>query len=137
MPPLESYLQREAHTYRLCSALTLGCFVREVRLGVGEHIVNPHFLGNMMTISHWQFYHNLLIVVGISSVKISVGFFLLRLVQGRWYKVCFSRLLLRLQGNKVSNFLAINNCMDRLPVPVHGGKCGHIVSILSFHRPAI
>jgi hypothetical protein len=64
------------------------CFIGEVKLGVGEHILNPELLGNMMTVSHWAYFHSWIIVMGISFVKISIGFFLLRLVQGKWYKVC-------------------------------------------------
>jgi len=39
-----------------------------------------------MTVSHWLYFHSWIIVMGISFVKISIGFFLLRLVQGKWYK---------------------------------------------------
>jgi hypothetical protein len=36
---------------------------------------------------HWQFFHNLLVMIGISLVKISIAFFLLRLVISRPYKI--------------------------------------------------
>jgi hypothetical protein len=65
-------------------------FVQEVRLGVGEHFGNPHQLMNFTEILQWSYYHGWILVIGISSVKISVGFFLLRLVQGKWYKVSLS-----------------------------------------------
>jgi hypothetical protein len=35
---------------------------------------------------HWQFFHSLTVTLGISLVKISVAFFLLRLVPGKAYK---------------------------------------------------
>ena len=71
-----------------CSATVLACYIEEVKLGVGEHFGNPHMLMNFQEILHWSYFHAWVIVIGNSSVKISVGFFLLRLVQGRWYKVC-------------------------------------------------
>ena len=76
---------------RLCSAAVYVCFVAEVKLGAGEHMSNPQLLGNLTLISHWTYFHSWILVVGISSVKISVGFFLLRLVQGKWYKVSFDQ----------------------------------------------
>jgi hypothetical protein len=54
------------------------------------HINSPKLLANLATITQWLFHHAWLIVLGISTAKISVGFFLLRLVQGRWYKVSTS-----------------------------------------------
>lgn len=70
------------------------CFVEEVKLGVGEHFGNPELMGNYEEFLHWSYFHGWLIVLGICSVKISVGFFLLRLVQGKWYKVCLPTLVL-------------------------------------------
>jgi hypothetical protein len=35
---------------------------------------------------HWQFFHSLSVTLGISLIKISVAFFLLRLVPGKAYK---------------------------------------------------
>lgn len=48
---------------------------------------DPTLVSNMRTIFHWFFYHGLLNVFGISTVKVSIGFFLLRLVQGTMHKV--------------------------------------------------
>lgn len=39
-----------------------------------------------MNIYHWEFFHSLLVMTGISLVKISIAFFLFRLVNERWYK---------------------------------------------------
>ncbi|KAH6711072.1 hypothetical protein BKA61DRAFT_695010 [Leptodontidium sp. MPI-SDFR-AT-0119] len=70
----------------VCSAGVFACFVGEVYNGVGHHIIHPKLLENMMTIFHWSWFHGWVNVIGISSVKISIGLFLLRLVQGKWYK---------------------------------------------------
>jgi hypothetical protein len=35
---------------------------------------------------HWQFFHSLTVTLGISLIKLSVAFFLLRLVSGKAYK---------------------------------------------------
>jgi len=72
------------------SLAVLGCMIQEVKLGVGEHLGNPHQTANFAAILHYSYFHGSAIVIGISSVKISVGFFLLRLVQGKWYKASIS-----------------------------------------------
>jgi len=41
----------------------------------------------MVKMLHWQFFHSLIVTVGISLVKLSVAFFLLRLVPGKNYKM--------------------------------------------------
>ncbi|MCJ1430902.1 hypothetical protein MMC27_000252, partial [Xylographa pallens] len=53
--------------------------------GVGRHSV---FLSpaNQEEISHWAFYHWVVVTVGISFVKLSIAFLLLRLVTSVWYK---------------------------------------------------
>lgn len=45
-------------------------------------------MSNYTEIIHWSYHHGWILVVGISSVKISLGIFLIRLVQKKWYKVC-------------------------------------------------
>ncbi len=82
---------------RLCSAGVFACFVGEVYNGVGHHITHPEILTNMKTIFHWSWFHSWVNVVGISTVKISIGLFLLRLVQGKWYKVKALGLLRKIQ----------------------------------------
>ncbi|RDL36492.1 uncharacterized protein BP5553_05844 [Venustampulla echinocandica] len=72
----------------LCSFTVFVFFVVEVNLGVGQHFGNPHFMSNFTEIVHWSYHHGWILVVGISSVKISVGIFLIRLVQKKWYKRC-------------------------------------------------
>jgi len=39
-----------------------------------------------MKLLHWQFFHSLMVTLGISLIKISVACFLLRLVPGKGYK---------------------------------------------------
>jgi presenilin-like A22 family membrane protease len=56
---------------------------------------NPKVTNNFSMILHWSYFHSWLLVIGITSVKLSVGFFLLRLVQGKWYKVSSSDLMLK------------------------------------------
>lgn len=75
--------------FSVCSAAAFACFIGEVKLGVGEHITNLQLLENNKIISQWSCFHSWIIVVGISFVKISIGFFLLRLVQGKWLKVSY------------------------------------------------
>ncbi|CZR51873.1 uncharacterized protein PAC_01750 [Phialocephala subalpina] len=70
----------------LASAGVFICFVAEVDFGVGHRMSDPGLMGNVMKIFHWFFFHGLLNVFGISTVKVSIGFFLLRLVQGTIYR---------------------------------------------------
>ena len=61
------------------------CVIYETKNGIGRHeadIPIPE-LENML---HWQFYHSIVIMCGVSLVKISVGFFLLRFVNSKIYK---------------------------------------------------
>ncbi len=76
--------------FRICSAAVYACFIGEVKEGVGEHITNPQLVENLDTVQEWSYFHAWIVVVGISFVKISIGFFLLRLVQGKWLKVGIS-----------------------------------------------
>jgi hypothetical protein len=36
---------------------------------------------------HWNFFHSIIVTLGISLVKVSIAFFLFRLVTGKAYKV--------------------------------------------------
>ncbi|KAK7946262.1 uncharacterized protein PG986_010583 [Apiospora aurea] len=73
------------------------CFVGECETGAGRHFSDldmtlfPAFL-------RWQYVHGILLVVGISLVKISIGFFLLRLIQNKWYRraVIFTQVFIAL-----------------------------------------
>ncbi|MCJ1403806.1 hypothetical protein MMC11_007029, partial [Xylographa trunciseda] len=69
----------------ICCLGVLICFVGETQNGVGRHTV---FLtpANQEEISHWSFYHWVIVTIGISFVKLSIAFLLLRLVTSVWYK---------------------------------------------------
>jgi len=60
--------------------------VFEVKLGMGKHETDPSLMSNFGQIMQWTYYHSIIIVVGISLMKMSVGLFLFRLVQGTRYK---------------------------------------------------
>ncbi|PMD44631.1 hypothetical protein L207DRAFT_579565 [Hyaloscypha variabilis F] len=72
------------------AAGVLLCFVEEVKLGVGHHtaaiFAEPVLAANFSRVIEWLWIHALLNLVAIFFVKISVGLFLLRLVQGKGYK---------------------------------------------------
>lgn len=72
---------------QMCSIFVFISFIAEVSLGIGEHISNPHLMSNYQTIQCWEYFHAIIIVSGISAVKISIGLFLLKLVQLTWYTV--------------------------------------------------
>jgi hypothetical protein len=59
-------------------------FIGETQHGIGMHTKDITFpeLGKML---HWQFFH-ITVTLGISLIKLSVAFFLLRLVPGKAYK---------------------------------------------------
>jgi hypothetical protein len=61
------------------------CLVFETRYGAGRHFRDIE-LDEFGQLVYWQYIHGPLLVSGISLVKISLGFFLLRFVQGVWYK---------------------------------------------------
>ena len=64
---------------QICGIGVFACFVGECKAGVGKH-VKYISLPNYETIFHWIHFHSLTVMVGISLVKISIAFFLLRLV---------------------------------------------------------
>jgi hypothetical protein len=44
-------------------------------------------LSELGKLLHWQFYHSLIVMFGISLIKVSIACFLLRLVAGKAYKI--------------------------------------------------
>jgi len=70
----------------VCSLGVIACVIGEVNLGVGRHMGFPQLMANQMILAHYSWFHAWINVLGTSLVKISVGLFLLRLVQGKWYK---------------------------------------------------
>lgn len=70
---------------KLCAIGVFACWIGETRLGIGRHV---QYVGaeNLIAITRWEFYHSISVTVGISLVKISLGFLLLRLVRKRLYR---------------------------------------------------
>lgn len=64
----------------------LVCFVGETHHGLGMHTTSIPFPELIKEI-HWNFFHSIIVTLGISLVKVSIAFFLLRLVTGKAYKV--------------------------------------------------
>lgn len=72
-----------------CKAFSIVGFVAQVyavKLGVGHHAPALK-LTNMGAILEWRFYAGLLVVAGVSLVKISVGLALLRLFQRKAHRI--------------------------------------------------
>ncbi|ETI19928.1 hypothetical protein G647_08943 [Cladophialophora carrionii CBS 160.54] len=70
----------------ICEIGVITCFVGESKAGaLGRHpaLVSPDDFGLFL---HWRFFHSIIIMIGISLVKISIAFFLRRFVQGRIYQ---------------------------------------------------
>ena len=65
--------------------------MEEVKLGVGHNtppiFLDPVLAENLSRVVEWLWIHALFNLGAIFFVKISVGIFLLRLVQGKGYKV--------------------------------------------------
>lgn len=70
----------------LCSIGVLICFIGETHHGIGMHEI-AITIPMLEKLLHWQFYHSLIVVFGISLIKISIACFLLRLVTGKAYKI--------------------------------------------------
>ncbi|KAH8808753.1 phosphatidylserine decarboxylase [Xylogone sp. PMI_703] len=69
----------------ICSILVFVCFVGETHHGLGWHTADIS-LQMMIDLEHWSFFFSLAVTIGISLVKISIGFFLLRLIPGKKQK---------------------------------------------------
>ncbi|RQM05729.1 hypothetical protein DH86_00003574 [Scytalidium sp. 3C] len=69
----------------ICAILTFVCFIGETHHGLGWHTADITET-MMIKLEHWSFYLSLAVTIGISLVKISIGFFLLRLVPGKKLK---------------------------------------------------
>jgi hypothetical protein len=61
------------------------CFVGETKNGMGRYEVTIT-VPELETILHWQFFHSIIVMVGISLIKISIACFLMRLGTGKWHK---------------------------------------------------
>ncbi|KAF2737662.1 hypothetical protein EJ04DRAFT_510103 [Polyplosphaeria fusca] len=71
----------------LLAAATYACFVVETHYGLGKHMavmmMDPIMYMNFLK---WLYVHSILVMVGVSSVKISIAFFLMRLSTKSTYK---------------------------------------------------
>jgi len=70
----------------LCGVGVFTCFVGETHNGKGMHMksIRPD---ESIRLSHWTYFHSIIVTVGISLVKLSVAFFLLRLAPGKAHKI--------------------------------------------------
>ncbi|KAL4874906.1 hypothetical protein BJY04DRAFT_224512 [Aspergillus karnatakaensis] len=62
----------------LLSGAVLACFVGETHHGLGQYMATVFAENNFVPIARWFWAHAIIIVLGISLVKVSIGFFLLR-----------------------------------------------------------
>ncbi|KAE9370760.1 hypothetical protein N431DRAFT_40454 [Stipitochalara longipes BDJ] len=69
----------------ICGVGVFVCFIGETQHGVGMHTASIT-AEEFVKLLHWQFFHSLTVTLGISLIKISVAFFLLRLVPSKAYK---------------------------------------------------
>ena len=70
----------------VCGVGVFTCFVGETHNGKGMHMksIRPD---ESIRLSHWTYFHSIIVTVGISLVKLSVAFFLLRLAPGKAHKI--------------------------------------------------
>lgn len=72
-----SNTNRIPHCWQACAFGVLACFIGETHRGLG-HYSRDIGLEDLGPLSKWTFFHAIVIVLGISSVKMSLAFFLLR-----------------------------------------------------------
>lgn len=68
-----------------CALGVLACLIGESKHGLGRY---SKFITDWAMLSKWTYAHAIIIVVGISLVKISLGFFLFRFAartRFRWF----------------------------------------------------
>ncbi|CAG8957344.1 hypothetical protein HYFRA_00010770 [Hymenoscyphus fraxineus] len=70
----------------ICGLGTMQCFVGETHYGLGMHI-DAVSIEDQQEQLHWQFYHTLFVTTGITLVKVSISFLLLRIVPDRNYRI--------------------------------------------------
>ncbi|KAK9769817.1 putative Integral membrane protein [Seiridium cardinale] len=64
----------------------LACFVRGAQYGLGHHIDEIAIPEELEAMTKWTYILMIRYITGISLVKISISFFLLRFVEGEWYQ---------------------------------------------------
>jgi hypothetical protein len=72
--------------YQLLSVACLGFFAKVISLGIGKHAaaVNP---ANIFPILSYMYFYSISIIFAYSFIKLSIGFFLLRLAdRTNWRK---------------------------------------------------
>lgn len=60
--------------------------MREIHYGIGRHADDPILIANSKEVTFWSFIRAIFLVFSISGTKISVGLFLLRVVEGTKYR---------------------------------------------------
>ncbi|KAL3464509.1 hypothetical protein BJX64DRAFT_286319 [Aspergillus heterothallicus] len=71
----------------LCCLGVQACFAGESHVGMGKYQAAITYEGTGGKLSQWVWWHSLIVVLGISLVKVSLGFFLLRFTaQKKWLK---------------------------------------------------
>ncbi|EPE25197.1 hypothetical protein GLAREA_11778 [Glarea lozoyensis ATCC 20868] len=69
-----------------CGVGTFVCFIGETHHGIGMNSDAIPFAETIKQL-HWNFFHSIIVTVGISFIKLSIAFFLLRLVPSKKYKM--------------------------------------------------
>ncbi|CAG8975941.1 hypothetical protein HYALB_00007072 [Hymenoscyphus albidus] len=70
----------------ICGLGTMQCFIGETHYGLGMHI-DAVSIEDQQEQLHWQFFHTLFVTTGITLVKVSISFLLLRIVPDRNYRI--------------------------------------------------
>lgn len=70
----------------ILTVLVVVASFKETSLGIGRHETDPVFIANFEGIFFWLWMRSLFIVTAICVTKVSVGFFLLRIMDGSKYK---------------------------------------------------
>ncbi|KAF2710766.1 hypothetical protein K504DRAFT_335315, partial [Pleomassaria siparia CBS 279.74] len=68
-----------------CAVAVLSIFIALTRLGIGKHLWAVHY-EDLLKIAHRQWFLTLFIILGIGFVKLSVAFFLLRIIHRANYR---------------------------------------------------
>lgn len=90
------------------------CMMREIHYGIGRHSDDPVIKKNNSQISFWSFIRAIFLVFSISGTKISVGYFLLRVVDGTKYRRYIQGMIGELPTVCGSN-VALTNLSHSLP----------------------
>ncbi|KAH8887982.1 hypothetical protein GQ53DRAFT_843762 [Thozetella sp. PMI_491] len=64
----------------------LACFIGQVQNGAGHHWYDIGIPDEWEALKHWQYAQVCVAIIGVSVVKVSVGFGLLRFMKTKWYR---------------------------------------------------